>query len=191
VRVRQKTSIFSVLVLRRRERIPRSTPVGTDRTLKSLPAHANTSWLQPDPAPVCKAANHNMVARHSTGISLVTRFPATAPATSHFLGGRVLGPLLLPPPPPPLPPPHGCTPRHRHRLGYPIPRHGTRYLTLPWRSRAPPCAPTQHQGYAPRHRHRLCHPVPRHGTRYLTLPRRSRALACAPVKILPRLLRWA
>ena len=33
---------------------------------------------------------HLTVARHGTGIALVTRFPATAPATSHFLGGRAL-----------------------------------------------------------------------------------------------------
>jgi len=31
-----------------------------------------------------------MVACHSIGIGLVTRFPATAPATSHFLGGHGL-----------------------------------------------------------------------------------------------------
>jgi len=79
------------------------------------------------------------VARHGIGIGFVTRFPATAPATSHFLGGRGLGPALLPPPPPPAPPPpppHGCALRHRHRLGYPIPHHGTRYLTFPQQSRA-------------------------------------------------------
>jgi len=70
---------------------------------------------------------------------------------------------------------HGCAPQHRHRLGYPIPCQGTRYLTLPRRSYAPACAPTQHHGCVPRHRHRLCHLVPRHGTCYLTLSRQSQA----------------
>ena len=37
---------------------------------------------------------------------------------------------------------HGRPPRHRHRLGHPVPRHGTCYLTLPRRSRAPACAAT-------------------------------------------------
>jgi len=125
------------------------------------------------------------VARHGIGIGFVTRFPAMAPATSHFLGGRGHGPPLLPPPHPPHPPPpppHSCAPRPWHWLGYPIPRHGTRYLTLPRGSRTPACAPTQHRSCAPRHRHRLCHPVPRHGTHYLTLPRRLRAPACSPTQ---------
>jgi len=92
------------------------------------------------------------VACYGTGIGFVTRFPPTAPATSHFLGGRRLGPMLLPPPlppPPPPPPPLGCMPRHRYRLGYPIPCHGTRYLTLPRRSCTPVCTPTQLHGCAP------------------------------------------
>jgi len=197
---------------------------------------------------------HLTVARHGISIGLVTRFPATAPATSHFLGGRGLGPPLLPPPSPS--PPHGGAPRLRHRLWHPVPCYGTtshflggralrralllhitvarhgigiglvtrfpttapatsqflggrglcspatttstsstsrlcatasasalapgsllwHHLTLPRRSRAPAYAPTPHYGCAPRHRHRLGYPIPRHGTRYLTIPRRSRAL---------------
>ena len=33
---------------------------------------------------------HHTVACHGTGIGFVTQFPATVPATSHFLGGRAL-----------------------------------------------------------------------------------------------------
>jgi len=36
-----------------------------------------------------------MVARHSISIGLVTRFPAMAPASTHFLGGRALRRVLL------------------------------------------------------------------------------------------------
>jgi len=96
-----------------------------------------------------------------------------APATSQFLGGHGLGPPLLSPPPPP---PQGCMPQHRHRLGYPIPHHGTRYLTLLQRSRVPACALTQHHGCVPWYQHRLGYLIPCHGTCYLTIPQRSRAL---------------
>jgi hypothetical protein len=116
--------------LRRRERLPLTTSVGTALTLKSLPSPtpAHTAWLQQDPGLSATSSCrlwlqlrlHLTVARHCIGIGFVTRFPATAPAPT---------------------PPHGCVPLPRHRLGYPIPRHGTRFHTLPRRSRAPACAP--------------------------------------------------
>jgi len=87
---------------------------------------------------------------------------------------------------------HSRTPRHRHQLGYPIPHHGTCYLTLPRRSHALACAPTPHHGCMPRRQHWLCHPVLRYGT-YLTLPRRSHAPAFAATPPLqrPRALAFA
>jgi hypothetical protein len=116
--------------LRRRERLPLTTSVGTALTLKSLPSPtpAHTAWLQQDPGPSATSSCrlwlqlrlHLTVARHCIGIGFVTRFPATAPAPT---------------------PPHGCVPLPRHRLGYPIPRHGTRFHTLLRRSRTPACAP--------------------------------------------------
>ena len=44
--------------------------------------------------------------------------------------------LLLPPQPPSPPPSHSCAPWYRHRLGNPVSRYSTRYLTFPWRLRA-------------------------------------------------------
>jgi hypothetical protein len=75
-----------------------------------------------------------MVACHYLGIGLVTRFPVTAPASTHFFGGHALRRALPTSP-------YGCTPQHQHRLGYPIPHHGTRYLTIPRRLHAQACAP--------------------------------------------------
>jgi len=117
-----------------------------------------------------------MVTYPNISISLVNRYPATAAATSHFLGGRRLGPPL--PPPPPSPPPHGCTPQHWHWLGYPIPRHDTRYLTLSRWSHVPACIATPAHGWVPWYRHQLGYLIPPHGTRYLTLPWRSHVPAC-------------
>ena len=54
------------------------------------------------------------------------------PHNSSAVAGLV-HPLLPHPPPPPPPPSHGCVPQHRHRLGNPVPRYGTRYLTFPRR----------------------------------------------------------
>ena len=109
---------------------------------------------------------HLIVARHGISISLVTRFPSTASATSHFLSSHTL--------------------QHAFPLDLTVAHYGiatglvTQFPTMTSTTsrflggRAlgppllPPSPPTPH-GYMPRHQHRLCHMIPRHGIHYLTL----------------------
>jgi len=176
-----------------------------------LRATASASAWLPDSPLRHPLPLHLTVARHGLGIGLVTRFPATAPATSHFLGGRAFRRAF---------PLHLTVARHGIGIGFvtrlpataPAPLHlsvashgigiglVTRYpATAPATSHflggrglgpplLPPPPPTSH-GCAPRHRHRLCHPVPRYGT-YLTLPRRARALAFPATHLLGGLALW-